>query len=122
MRTLALTFRSFTVYGLSLIERRSYCRPNLTYRWWRCECDHRGLRASIARPIIGSLCLKRYDRASNNASMRKPNRGFTMIELLVVMGIVAILVLIEKVLPLGQWVGRAVGVALIGWGVATLVI
>jgi len=34
----------------------------------------------------------------------------------------AILVLIEKVLPLGQWVGRAVGVALIGWGVATLVI
>ena len=34
----------------------------------------------------------------------------------------AILVLIEKALPLGPWVGRGVGVALIGWGVATLVV
>jgi predicted metal-binding membrane protein len=34
----------------------------------------------------------------------------------------AILVLIEKALPLGQWAGRGVGVALIGWGVATLVV
>ena len=34
----------------------------------------------------------------------------------------AILVLIEKVLPPGQWVGRAVGIALIVWGVATLVV
>jgi predicted metal-binding membrane protein len=34
----------------------------------------------------------------------------------------AILVLIEKALPLGQWVGRGFGVALIGWGVATLVV
>jgi predicted metal-binding membrane protein len=34
----------------------------------------------------------------------------------------AILVLIEKALPLGQWVGRGVGIALIGWGVATLVV
>lgn len=34
----------------------------------------------------------------------------------------AILVLIEKVLPAGQWVGRGAGVALIGWGVATLVV
>jgi predicted metal-binding membrane protein len=34
----------------------------------------------------------------------------------------AILVLIEKALPMGQWVGRGVGVALIAWGVATLVI
>ena len=34
----------------------------------------------------------------------------------------AILVLIEKALPPGQWVGRGVGVALIGWGVATLVV
>jgi predicted metal-binding membrane protein len=34
----------------------------------------------------------------------------------------SILVLIEKVLLLGQWVGRGAGVALIGWGVATLVV
>jgi predicted metal-binding membrane protein len=34
----------------------------------------------------------------------------------------AVLVLIEKALPAGQWVGRGVGVALIGWGVATLVV
>jgi predicted metal-binding membrane protein len=34
----------------------------------------------------------------------------------------AILVLIEKVLPAGQWVGRGVGIALIGWGIATLVV
>ena len=34
----------------------------------------------------------------------------------------AILVLIEKVLPLGQWVSYGVGVALIGWGVATLLV
>ena len=34
----------------------------------------------------------------------------------------AILVLIEKALPPGQWVGRSVGVALIGWGVATLMV
>ena len=34
----------------------------------------------------------------------------------------AILVLIEKVLPPGQWVRRAVGIALIVWGVATLVV
>ena len=34
----------------------------------------------------------------------------------------AILVLIEKALPSGQWVGRATGIALIGWGVATLVV
>jgi predicted metal-binding membrane protein len=33
----------------------------------------------------------------------------------------AILVLIEKALPLGQWIGRGVGVALVAWGVATLV-
>jgi predicted metal-binding membrane protein len=31
------------------------------------------------------------------------------------------LVLIEKVLPRGPWIGRSVGVALAGWGVATLV-
>jgi predicted metal-binding membrane protein len=34
----------------------------------------------------------------------------------------AILVLIEKVLPAGQWVGRGAGFALIGWGVATLAV
>jgi predicted metal-binding membrane protein len=34
----------------------------------------------------------------------------------------AILVLIEKALPMGHWVGRAVGIALIGWGFATLVV
>jgi len=30
-------------------------------------------------------------------------------------------VLIEKVLPRGRWIGRGAGVALAGWGVATLV-
>ena len=34
----------------------------------------------------------------------------------------AILVLVEKVLPPGQWIGRGVGIALIGWGVATLLV
>ena len=34
----------------------------------------------------------------------------------------AILVLVEKVLPAGQWVGRAAGIALIAWGSATLFI
>jgi predicted metal-binding membrane protein len=34
----------------------------------------------------------------------------------------ASLVLIEKVLPAGQWIGRSAGAALIGWGVATLVV
>ena len=34
----------------------------------------------------------------------------------------AILVLIEKVLPPGQWIGRGVGIALIGWGIATLLV
>jgi predicted metal-binding membrane protein len=32
----------------------------------------------------------------------------------------AVLVLIEKALPAGQWLGRGTGVALIAWGVATL--
>jgi len=36
--------------------------------------------------------------------------------------ILAILVLIEKALPAGQWVGRGAGVALMGWGIATLVV
>jgi predicted metal-binding membrane protein len=31
------------------------------------------------------------------------------------------MVLIEKVLPRGEWIGRAAGIALAGWGVATLV-
>jgi predicted metal-binding membrane protein len=31
------------------------------------------------------------------------------------------MVLIEKVLPRGQWIGRSAGVALAGWGIATLV-
>jgi predicted metal-binding membrane protein len=34
----------------------------------------------------------------------------------------AILVLLEKALPSGQWVGRIVGIMLIGWGVATLAV
>lgn len=34
----------------------------------------------------------------------------------------SVLVLIEKVLLLGRWVGRGAGIALIGWGVATLVV
>jgi predicted metal-binding membrane protein len=34
----------------------------------------------------------------------------------------AILVLIEKAMPQGQWVGRSVGVAVICWGVAMLVV
>jgi predicted metal-binding membrane protein len=34
----------------------------------------------------------------------------------------AILVLVEKVFPAGQWVGRAAGVALIVWGIATLLV
>ncbi|WP_292663314.1 hypothetical protein [Mesorhizobium sp.] len=29
-------------------------------------------------------------------------------------------VLVEKVFPAGQWVGRAAGIALISWGSATL--
>ena len=33
----------------------------------------------------------------------------------------AIVVMIEKVLPQGQWIGRAAALALTGWGVATLV-
>jgi len=33
-----------------------------------------------------------------------------------------ILVLIEKVLLLGPWVGRGAGIVMIGWGVATLMI
>jgi predicted metal-binding membrane protein len=32
------------------------------------------------------------------------------------------LVLIEKVLPRGQWIGRSAGVALAGWGIATLLV
>jgi predicted metal-binding membrane protein len=32
------------------------------------------------------------------------------------------MVLIEKVLPCGQWIGRSTGVALAGWGVATLLV
>ena len=34
----------------------------------------------------------------------------------------ALLIMIEKVLPLGAWVGRAAGVALIAWGIATLLV
>ena len=34
----------------------------------------------------------------------------------------ALLVLIEKVLPTGQWIGRVAGVVLIVWGVATLIV
>jgi predicted metal-binding membrane protein len=34
----------------------------------------------------------------------------------------AILVLMEKALPAGQWLGRGAGVALIAWGVATLLV
>lgn len=33
-----------------------------------------------------------------------------------------LLVLIEKVLPLGPWVGRGAGIVMIGWGVATLMV
>jgi predicted metal-binding membrane protein len=34
----------------------------------------------------------------------------------------AVLVLVEKVFPAGQWVGRAAGIALIAWGGATLLV
>ncbi|MEI8701974.1 MULTISPECIES: DUF2182 domain-containing protein [unclassified Mesorhizobium] len=34
----------------------------------------------------------------------------------------AILVLVEKVFPAGQWVGRVAGIALIAWGSATLLV
>src|SRR5205823_2157353 len=34
----------------------------------------------------------------------------------------ALLLLIEKVLPRGQWVGRSAGVVLITWGVATFLV
>ena len=34
----------------------------------------------------------------------------------------AVLVLIERALPAGRWVARAAGVALIGWGVVTLIV
>jgi predicted metal-binding membrane protein len=33
----------------------------------------------------------------------------------------AIVVLIERVLPAGKWISRGAAVALTGWGVATLV-
>jgi len=32
----------------------------------------------------------------------------------------AFLVLIEKAMPSGHWIGQGIGIALIGWGVATL--
>ncbi len=32
----------------------------------------------------------------------------------------AILVLVEKLLPAGRWIGRAAGIVLIAWGGATL--
>jgi predicted metal-binding membrane protein len=35
-------------------------------------------------------------------------------------GGIALLVLIEKVLPWGEWTGRATGAVMIGWGVGTL--
>ena len=35
---------------------------------------------------------------------------------------IAVLVLIEKVLPAGQWVGRGFAIVLIGWGVTTLLV
>ena len=34
----------------------------------------------------------------------------------------AVLVLVEKALPAGRWVGRAAGAALISWGIATLLV
>ena len=34
----------------------------------------------------------------------------------------AIIVLVEKVAPGGEWAGRTLGVALIFWGVATLLV
>lgn len=39
---------------------------------------------------------------------------------LVWIALLAILVLVEKVAPRGEWVGRAIGVALVCWGVATI--
>ena len=36
-------------------------------------------------------------------------------------GGIALLVLIEKVLPWGGWMGRAMGILMIAWGIATLV-
>jgi predicted metal-binding membrane protein len=33
---------------------------------------------------------------------------------------IALLVLVEKLVPAGQWIGRAAGLLLIAWGVATL--
>ena len=41
---------------------------------------------------------------------------------LVWIAVLAGLVLIEKVVPRGEWVARGVGVVLIGWGVVTLVV
>jgi predicted metal-binding membrane protein len=35
---------------------------------------------------------------------------------------IAALVLVEKYAPHGAWIGRGVGVALLAWGVATLVV
>jgi predicted metal-binding membrane protein len=32
----------------------------------------------------------------------------------------AVFVLLEKTIPHGQWVGRAVGIVLVGWGVLLL--
>jgi predicted metal-binding membrane protein len=37
-------------------------------------------------------------------------------------GAIALLVLIEKTLPWGGWMGRLVGVVLVLWGAATLAI
>jgi predicted metal-binding membrane protein len=34
----------------------------------------------------------------------------------------AVLVLVEKVFPAGQWVGRFAGIVLIAWGGATLLV
>jgi len=103
------------VYQLSPLKNAclSHCRAPATFlsRHWRPGA----LGAVRAGALHGAFCV---------------GCCWMLMALLFVGGVMnlawiaalAVLVLVEKLFPVGQWVGRAAGVALIVWGMATLLV
>jgi predicted metal-binding membrane protein len=103
------------LYQLSLLKRAclSHCRSPASFlaRHWRPQATG-ALRLGT---LHGAYCV---------------GCCWMLMMILFVMGAMnlvwiaalAVLVLIEKVLPIGRWAGRGAGGALIAWGIATLLI
>ncbi len=59
---------------------------------------------------------------ATNLSRPLPERYSAGVMNLIWIAALTTMVLIEKVLPRGQWISRSAGVALAGWGVASILV